>query len=106
MADMLMVYLPFFVFGDTKKQRNMRKYQALWEQLKLEKSLELTAPRDTHKRLISGLCKESLKDLGARNKYAQAGKSYIIRHSQIRDTLYLVLEERDKVPPSFDKKLP
>ena len=84
----------------------MRKYQALWEQLKEEKNIELDAPRETHKRIVSGLCKESLKDLSTRNKYAQRGKSFIIRHSQIKDTLYITLDELDKIHPTFDKRLP
>lgn len=84
----------------------MRKYQALWEQLKEEKSIELNIPRDTHDRVTSGVEKESRKDLSTRNKYVKAGKSYIIRRAGIGDTLYLSLEERNKVPPTFEKNLP
>jgi hypothetical protein len=42
----------------------MRKYQAIWEQVKLTGTAELIAPVASHTRIVNAVRKEKMKDLG------------------------------------------
>lgn len=81
----------------------LRKYQALWNQLKssTNKSVELTVPRADHPKIIDGLRKESSKDFAFRFKYTEQDKHYNIGVTQIDDWIKLTLDEKEGVPDSF-----
>lgn len=42
----------------------MRKYQAIWEQVKIAGAAELIAPVASHPRIVNAVRKEKMKDLG------------------------------------------
>ena len=51
----------------------MRKYQPIWEQLKLHSTVSLSATPALHKRIIKAVIKEKLKDLGYKLICAESG---------------------------------
>ena len=54
----------------------MRKYQPIWEQLKLYGTTSLSANPAMHKRIIKAVMKEKLKDLGWKILCAESGNIY------------------------------
>lgn len=51
----------------------MRKYQPIWDQLKLHGTVSLSATPSLHKRIIKAVIKEKLKDLGYKLLCAESG---------------------------------
>lgn len=42
----------------------MRKYEAVWVQLKKDSRVSIIAPFYLHKRIVKAVCKEKYKDMG------------------------------------------
>lgn len=80
----------------------MRKYQALWNQLKTDTRIVLVAPRSKHRQLLQGLRIESLKDTLYRFKCIdEKNQSFIIANNSVDDTLYIRLEFSYTIPKNF-----
>ena len=45
-------------------RNQVRKYQRIWEELKLTKKASIVAPVETHTKIINAVRKEKTKDLG------------------------------------------
>lgn len=58
----------------------MRKYQPAWERIKNNKVAALTAPTNTHARIIQGIKKEKWRDRGWILMESEKGRRYRLTH--------------------------
>ena len=54
----------------------MRKYQPIWETVKLEGSATLAAPSERHRKIILGVRKEKTKDYAWKHEHMENRKRY------------------------------
>ena len=74
----------------------MRKYQAIWEQLKLPPHrAELAAPKNAHPRIIQAVRKERSNDLGWKYQLEEEGKRYRMKDTSNGGLLKLELLRDD-----------
>lgn len=78
-----------------------RKYQHLWEQLRDNSHLQLTAPRSAHETIMQALRRESLNDTVFRFKCVERRRAYRIRYNSVGDLLIIYLDWLDKIPKDF-----
>jgi len=82
-------------------QEKPRKYQHLWEHLRDNSHLQLTAPRSGHSTIMQALRKESLADTVFRFKCVEKRRAFRIRFNSIGDLLVIYLEFTDRIPKDF-----
>jgi hypothetical protein len=80
---------------------NSRKYQHLWEHLRDNSHLQLTAPKSTHPTIMQALRRESLADTVFRFKCVEKGRAYRIRFAAAGDCLLIHLEWISNIPKDF-----
>lgn len=78
-----------------------RKYQHLWEQLRDNYNLQLTAPRSAHETIMQALRRESLQDTVFRFKCVEKRKAFRIRYVSIGNDLCIYLDWLDNIPKDF-----
>lgn len=78
-----------------------RKYQHLWEQLRDNSHLILTAPRSSHPTIMQALRRESLEDKVFRFKCVEKRKAFRIRFNSVGDMLNIYLDWTSNIPVDF-----
>lgn len=74
----------------------MRKYQAIWEQLKSKGSAKLVAKPDAHKRIIKAVTKEKYNDIGYKFELAQEDNIAVLSKEINGNIITFYLEVRLK----------
>lgn len=82
-------------------QEKSRKYQHLWEQLRDNSHLQLTAPRSAHGTIMQALRRESLYDTVFRFKCVEKRRAFRIRFVSIGNDLCIYLDWLNKIPKDF-----
>lgn len=76
----------------------MRKYQAIWEQVKKAGSVTVVAPPSSHTRLINAVKKEKVKDIGwALLQLETDNKKYMLFFDSKDSHLRFWIEERSNL---------
>ena len=70
----------------------MRKYQPIWEQLKLHGTVSLSANPSLHKRIIKAVTKEKLNDLGYKLMCAETSTTKKLLHKTDGKLITFILE--------------
>lgn len=65
-----------------------RKYQPIWEELKLTNTCKIVVHKSLHKRIIKAVIKEKYNDIKFKLFLADKGKKAILTHSKV----YSVIE--------------
>ena len=78
-----------------------RKYQHLWEHLRDNSHLQLTAPRTAHETIMQALRRESLYDTVFRFKCVEKHKAYRIRYNSVGNLLIIYLDWLSRIPKDF-----
>lgn len=65
----------------------MRKYQRIWEELKKNKIASITAPVDSHRRIIQAVRKEKCSDTGWIFLLQETGTTYRLMDKKIGNTI-------------------
>ena len=73
----------------------MRKYQPIWEQLKLTGTASLAAPLTAHRRIVLAVRKEKTKDIGWKYQNLEAKKRWKLIDSSTDSLLTFTLEEAE-----------
>jgi hypothetical protein len=77
----------------------MRKYQPIWEAIKLNGATSLRAPVATHDRIIGAVRKEKCRDLGWSLLLSEKGQKLFLIEVTVGEVITFTLEDtkRDKL---------
>lgn len=71
----------------------MRKYQPIWNKLKLKRVVSLAAPLESHVLIVSMVIKEKYNDIAWQLLTAEEGKKYKLRQVSEGSLLSLYLDD-------------
>ncbi len=70
----------------------MRKYQLIWDALKVNNTLSIEADVSLHRRIIQGVIKEKWRDLGWKVICPELGNTYKLAYNVVGTKVTFTLE--------------